>query len=338
LDNVQIKKLIFYSLLAMLTILLLYPYWVTLVWAAIFSIILYPVQIKLQKYTSDRYRVLLVVATFALVILIPIVLLILFELFTLSNYLSNHENINKLMTTTNRMISNLPMIGYYIRVNHVNLESLLKEAFKAENIQNFIPIIKYSGGMLFGFFVNAALLLVILYQFLKYEKNIKFFFISVVFKGFQMKTELLETLVSSTRQISLNILLVGFSTGIIMGIIYYFLDLSFAASIGILTGIIAIIPLMPPIFYGMLALILIFNQLYFSAMVIFLMGLLIHFLADNVIQPKLLQSQANLNFAASLLGILAGLEMLGPVGIFLGPIVFNAALNSMKRIYKQQTI
>lgn len=333
--NLQIKRFVASGLLAILTLILLYPYWVTLVWAAIFAIILYPIHIYLQtRYIPKKYSVLVVVTSFAILILVPILLFASYQLLALANYLSNPENITKLTATTNSAISNLPFIGRYITINQVNLESLLKESFKPENIQNYIPIIKYTGATFLSLFIQIFLLIIILYQFLKYAKEIHKFAHKVLFRGFKTKEELLDSLVVSTRQISLNILLVGFTSGIIMGIIYYFLGLPAPAVLAILTGIVAVIPFMLPIFYAVIALVLLFNKLFISAVIILVVGLFINFIADNIVQPKLLERKANLNFAASVLGIIAGVEMLGPVGIFLGPIIFNLVLNFVILSYK----
>jgi len=55
-------------------------------------------------------------------------------------------------------------------------------------------------------------------------------------------------------------------------------------------------------------------------------------MADNVIKPLVLHGRANLHPLLALLSVLGGVQALGPIGIFVGPMVvvfFHALLNML---------
>jgi predicted PurR-regulated permease PerM len=61
-----------------------------------------------------------------------------------------------------------------------------------------------------------------------------------------------------------------------------------------------------------------------GAIGLFGFGAMVMFIADNFIQPALIGGTARLPFLLALIGILGGLQSLGLIGIFLGPVVMAA--------------
>jgi predicted PurR-regulated permease PerM len=127
-----------------------------------------------------------------------------------------------------------------------------------------------------------------------------------------------------------GLVLVGLAEGIILGVFYVAVGLPYPASIAALTGVLAVIPFGAPLIFTLAALYLLSVGKTIGAIVIFVVGTIIVFIADHLVRPALIGGAAQLPFIWVLLGLLGGLESLGFIGLFLGPAIM-AALVAMWR-------
>jgi len=121
-----------------------------------------------------------------------------------------------------------------------------------------------------------------------------------------------------------GLVLVGLAEGILLGIVYFAVDLPYPASVGAVTGVAAVIPFAAPVVYCLAGLYLfaIGNRL--GAITIIVFGSVLVFVADHFVRPVLIGGAARLPFLLVLLGLLGGLETMGFLGLFLGPAVMAA--------------
>lgn len=116
-----------------------------------------------------------------------------------------------------------------------------------------------------------------------------------------------------------SMILVGLGKGLLMGVAYALTGLSHPAMLGALTGIFAMIPFAAKIIFTACSLLLIVQGHITSAIGLFIYGMILTMIADNYIRPALIGSAVKLPFVWTLLGIFAGMESLGLLGLFLGP-------------------
>jgi predicted PurR-regulated permease PerM len=131
-----------------------------------------------------------------------------------------------------------------------------------------------------------------------------------------------------------GLVLVGLAEGVLLGVGYAVAGLPHPATIGMLTGILAVIPFGAPLAFGAAALYLAAAGSKVAAIGIFAFGAVVVFIADHVVRPFLIGGGARLPFLWVLLGILGGLESFGFLGLFLGPMTM-AALISLWRDFTQ---
>lgn len=118
-----------------------------------------------------------------------------------------------------------------------------------------------------------------------------------------------------------GLVLVGLGEGILIGIGYAIAGLPSPALWGAATGILAIIPFGAPVVYLGAAALLAVEGNVAAASGVAVWGTLVLFVADHFIRPKMIGDATRLPFLAVLFGILGGVEMLGLVGLFIGPVV-----------------
>lgn len=115
---------------------------------------------------------------------------------------------------------------------------------------------------------------------------------------------------------------VGLGVGVIMGIVYWLLGFQAPALAGFFTAIAATIPFVVPIVFAIVALLLWISQnTIISAIIVLVLGTIVMFIADHFIKPFLIGGSIKLPFLMVLFGILGGVETLGIIGLFIGPII-----------------
>ncbi len=116
-------------------------------------------------------------------------------------------------------------------------------------------------------------------------------------------------------------IVVGAGVGVLMGLCYGLIGFPAPTLMGFVTAFSAMIPFVVPVAFGIVALILIFNGSMIAAIVVIISGTVVMFIADHFIKPVLIGGAIKLPFLAVLFGILGGVETLGLLGLFVGPII-----------------
>jgi predicted PurR-regulated permease PerM len=120
-----------------------------------------------------------------------------------------------------------------------------------------------------------------------------------------------------------GLVLVGLAEGLLLGIAYEFANVPSAVLWAAATGVLAIIPFGAPLAFGAVAALLLFGGNTVGAIGIVVWGAIVLFVADHFVRPSMIGSATKLPFLAVLLGILGGVETLGLIGLFVGPVVIT---------------
>ncbi|MCW5589894.1 MAG: AI-2E family transporter [Legionellales bacterium] len=120
--------------------------------------------------------------------------------------------------------------------------------------------------------------------------------------------------------------LVGFSVGLFMGVIYAILNLPAPALLGLITAVLSMIPYLVIIAYLIASLILLIQGKLMAMIGLLVIGLLVSFIADHFVRPLLIRSAIRLPFLVVLFGILGGVETMGLIGLFIGPTIMTLVM------------
>lgn len=130
-----------------------------------------------------------------------------------------------------------------------------------------------------------------------------------------------DRLPSALRSTVNGTIVVGIGVGILMGICYALVNFPAPTLTGFITALAAMIPFVVPIVFITVALILFSFGSLISGIVVLVWGTLVMFVADHFIKPGLIGGAIQLPFLAVLFGILGGVETLGLLGLFVGPMI-----------------
>lgn len=116
-----------------------------------------------------------------------------------------------------------------------------------------------------------------------------------------------------------GLVIVGFGEGLIMGVAYVLAGASHAALLGLLTGLLSVVPFGAMIAVAIAVGLLAAAGQVAAAAIVAAIGAVVVFVADHFVRPVFIGGATRLPFVIVLLGILAGIEVWGLIGLVLGP-------------------
>ncbi|MCX7425230.1 MAG: AI-2E family transporter [Planctomycetia bacterium] len=178
---------------------------------------------------------------------------------------------------------------------------------------------RYAG----GFLVGLCIMVVALYYFLADGPKM----ISTVMRlsplDDRYERQLVQEFDTITRAVVLASVLSAIAQGLLAGFGFYLAGLEFVFVLTMLTMLFAMVP-----FVGAAAVwvpcclwLYLHDGRMVAAIVLAVYGAAVVSVIDNVIKPMVLHGRSNLHPLLALLSILGGAKLLGPIGIFVGPMV-----------------
>ncbi len=133
--------------------------------------------------------------------------------------------------------------------------------------------------------------------------------------------ELLTEFTRLTRAVVAAMLISATVQGLLAGIGYYFAGFEALVLLTVTTMVLAMVPFVGAAsVWGACSLWLFFvEERTVAAVCLAIYGALIVSMIDNIIKPMVLHGQSNLHPLLALLSVLGGVQALGPIGIFVGP-------------------
>lgn len=150
--------------------------------------------------------------------------------------------------------------------------------------------------------------------------------------------ELLQEFDQTCRAVVAATLLSAFGQGLLAGVGYYFAGLEAVFLLTMVTMLMALVPFVgPAVVWFPCSLWLMFVQegRFWSGVGLMTFGFLAVSTIDNLIKPYVLSGRAKMHPLPALLSVLGGVQVLGPLGIFVGPMIV-ALLQSLLTILNQE--
>lgn len=333
-DISNIKKLAVTIFIAGLAIWVLYPFTYAILFAGLLAIILAPVQQQLEKYISKTTSSFLIVTTILLCIFIPLLLVLSYAIAEIVRYIEHSESLAASVAQLSNSLSKIPYIGGFVEEQLTNFITTLQQDRRKiiANLDRILPTVKYIGSTSVSLVTGFLVSLLLLFQFLISSSTLENFFRKVILKDFNDGDSFIATAIATTRRVSIAILSTAFIAGFAMGIVYAFIGLPSPVLFGFVTAIASMIPFMVSILYVALGIGVFVFYGATKAIILIVIGVVLNILTDNIMQPKIINKEVKLSFAASLLGIMGGLQAFGFIGIFLGPVIFNVVFVGIQKL------
>lgn len=115
--------------------------------------------------------------------------------------------------------------------------------------------------------------------------------------------------------------LIAIGEGVILGIAYWIAGVPSPLALGVLTGVMALIPGGAPLAFSLVSLYLFGTGNTAAAIGLFLWGTTELFIVDKTLRPRLVGGPIKLPFLPTFFGLIGGVKTMGLVGLFVGPVL-----------------
>lgn len=311
-----------------LTALFLYmmaPFILPILLGAVAAILAFPLYLFFRRFFSEKSSSLLVTTLVTAGILIPVVLIFytatykLLSLVTQLRLLKDGQTVEEL--AENPLIRKaIGFLGTLVPLNRefVKEQSLSFLAFTVEKLSSLIA------GFLSGMpslLIAGAVTILSTFFFLTDGSRFLRFLANLSPLKPERSEELYHTFERSCRGVVLGLFMSAAVQAAMMGLLFFIVQLPNPVFIALLTLIAGMIPFVgaAPLWIG--ATLYLFGQSHPVGGTIMLIGGLGISLADNVVRPWVMKDQAEMHPFLALVSVFGAIHLLGPTGIFLGPII-----------------
>jgi len=310
------------------------PFILPVLLGAVAAILAFPLYRFFKNYFSPRTSSFITTSLITAGILLPVILLSytatyrLLALVTKLRLLKDGQTIEEL--AENPLVGKLiQSLGNFIPVNREFLkeQSLSFLAFFVERLSKLVGA--FISGMP-SLLIAGAVVILSTFFFLT-DGGIFLRFLSNLSPLNREKSEALyHSFEKSCRGVVLGLFVSGFVQAVMMGLLFIILGLPNPIFVSLLTLIAGMIPFVgsAPIWVG--AVIYFLSQSMPVSATVMLIGGIGVSLADNVVRPWIMKENAEMHPFLALVSVFGAIHLLGPTGIFLGPVIAAVFVSFLK--------
>jgi len=316
------------ALIAGLSIAILWSFLKVLLWAAIIAVATWPIYgrfaRRMPSSMASNVTPLLFTVLVALVVLGP-------PSFAFATLASHAQSwVGTMLVDSNEVVapawlSTIPLLGPKLVAQfhaHGGLSVWLQHADTTALLGWLQSVGEFAGRHLFRIAFTVLLLFFVYRSGEALARDLGCF---VEGRVGERANHYIELAIRGLRATISSTLIVGVFDGVLTGIVCWIAGLPDAYVWGALTGLLAAIPFLGyvAVFGAFLA--LLGGDSAVAAWAFLATGVVILFTGDKVVRPILVGSSTQLGFVWVLMGTIGGLELLGFIGIFVGPVVLSLA-------------
>ena len=182
--------------------------------------------------------------------------------------------------------------------------------------------------------VSMLSMLVSLYFMLKNGAHIKARYRATLVHWFSEKsTSVVDRGVAALRGTINGVILIGLLEGVLLAIPLVLGGVKSGLLLGLSAGLLGVIPLVMPVLIVPGIVYLYLSGKIVCTVVLSVDLLLVWIVFENVIKPSLISNAVKVNPYLILIGLIGGLQLLGPVGLFIGPAIVSMSVAMAKDLF-----
>ncbi|MGC3980951.1 MAG: AI-2E family transporter [Steroidobacteraceae bacterium] len=315
----------------LLTYMVLQPFLVPVIWAAILAYVTWPLHIRVCRVIRRRQTLSALVTTLmvSLVIVVPLIWLA----FTLqTEAMKAYREVQNLLASKPDLppsLRDLPLLGAWLEQKWqliVADPTMLKTEFQQWMTRSADEV----SGVVGGVGRNIAKLGIALFAMFFFLRDGARLFSQVraVLEGMlgpQVRSYL-KAIGDTTQAVVYALVLAALAQGLAAGIGYWGAGIRAPVFLGAMTALVALIPLATPVMWGALSMWLMITGHVAQGVGLAIWGILVVSWVDNVVRPLVISNATSMPFILVVFGVLGGVIAFGLVGLFIGPVVLAVSL------------
>ncbi|MBX4911288.1 MULTISPECIES: AI-2E family transporter [Rhizobium] len=307
-----------------------YGFLVPVLAALVIGFASWPLYRKLLARVGGNTTVAATIAIIMIVtfLVIPIVLAITYTTGEVRNWVAWAIHANRAGAPTPDWIVALPWAGAYldeIWTKYIGSPGALGEVIQAvsgANIGNIYRAVLAAGGGAFHLLLTLLFMLIALFFVYRdgfsFSKQIDMLGERILPNRWERISRVVPATISSTV---MGMTLIAIGEGIVLGVAYWIAGVPSPVTLGVLTGVMALIPGGAPLSFTLVSIYLLASGSHVAGVGLFVWGTVELFIVDKTLRPKLVGGPIKLPFLPTFFGLVGGVKTMGFLGLFIGPVL-----------------
>lgn len=274
-----------------------------------------------------------IAATIAIIMIItflviPIVLAITYTTGEVRTWVAWAVHANRAGAPTPDWIVALPLAGPYLDeawTKYIGSPGAMGEVIQAvsgANIGNIYRAVLAAGGGAFHLFLTMLFMLIALFFVYRdgfsFSTQIDMLGERILPNRWERISRVVPATISSTV---MGMTLIAIGEGIVLGVAYWIAGVPSPVTLGVLTGVMALIPGGAPLSFTLVSVYLLASGSHVAGIGLFVWGTVELFIVDKTLRPKLVGGPIKLPFLPTFFGLVGGVKTMGFLGLFIGPVL-----------------
>lgn len=272
-------------------------------------------------------------ATFAIVLIlaflvVPIFMAGSYAFHEIREWFSWAVETNRHGAPTPAWITALPGVGEWLdqqwirHIGHPGAIGELIQLVSGANIGNIYRGVLAAGGASFHLFLTLLFMLIALFFVYRngeaFAQQIDLLGERILSKRWERISGVVPATISSTVT---GMTLIAIGEGVVLGIAYWIAGVQSPVTLGVLTGLMALIPGGAPLSFTLVSIYLVASGSPVAGVGLFAWGSIELFIVDKTLRPKLVGGPIKLPFLPTFFGLIGGVKTMGFLGLFIGPVL-----------------
>jgi len=324
---------------------ILSPFILALFWGAIITLTLYPVHTRLTKLLKNRKNIsaliMTVVATF--LIILPLVFIsatVAVDMFDIYQSLNDNVEVSELKSKLEKLKGLLPVsvleeLEKRLQIGELNIHQMAVKGLGSVS-GYVINEVQDAATNLTGLLINFGMMIFALFFFFRDGDSMLERIKSLIPMKDEQKDEIFKKFYDTLNAVIVGVMVTAAIQGILQGLFFWILGISYSVLGGVLTFVFALIPIAGAVIVWLpVGLYLLFTGSIYAGIAVLVFGGLVVSSVDNFLKPIIIGGKVKLSTLFLVLTIFGSLSVFGITGIILGPILL-AIFMSFIDIYKSE--
>ncbi|ANL34390.1 AI-2E family transporter [Rhizobium phaseoli] len=235
---------------------------------------------------------------------------------------------NRSGASTPGWIAALPFAGPYLDelwTKYIGSPGALGELIQAvsgAHIGNIYRAVLAAGGGAFHLLLTLLFMLIALFFVYRdgfsFSKQLDMLGERILPNRWERISRVVPATISSTV---MGMTLIAIGEGIVLGLAYWIAGVPSPVTLGVLTGVMALIPGGAPLSFTLVSIYLLASGSHVAGIGLFVWGTVELFIVDKTLRPKLVGGPIKLPFLPTFFGLVGGVKTMGFLGLFIGPVL-----------------
>ena len=346
------RKQVFTWFFIAIFVLLLYlfyqilsPFFLALFWGAILTLTLYPLHVRLTKmlrgYKNISSMIMTILATFLIVL--PIVFIsatVAVDMADIYQNITNDVEVSELKSGLEKLKGLIPLSILQELESKLQIEeaSIHQMALKGLGSASTYVVneVQSAAANLTGLLISFGIMIFSLFFYFRDGERLLDRLKYLIPMKQEQKDEIFMKFYITLNAVIIGVIVTAAIQGIIQGLIFWALGISYSVLGGVLTFIFALIPIGGAVVVWLpVGLYLIFTGSIYTGIAVLVLGGVVVSSIDNFLKPMIIGGRVKISTLFLVLTIFGSLSVFGFTGIILGPVLL-AIFMSFIEIYKTE--